>query len=519
MIILLALWLSGISGPVAGFSLSGKLDSIQILFDQQQLVLPGEPFRIGIVSYSKKGKIKSTTGTLGGSMWWWKYKVEVTGRTDASGRISVNELLVPSCGKYISIKAYPRRQPELIKELLIPLNYETKIVYQPTNKFDKAPGSQINGELISEFNNGSSRVCTNLQNSRESDYFQFTTQGGFWNKGKFTIDPDFTRIDQHRAALIVKSLRNKSVADTFAVLLDYRHTYDLHVSGPSGHSSSVATARRPGFAGYNGVDGQNGQNGEYGSDGPDLGVWVDLYRDSILNCDLLYVYAQNLATGEESRYLINPDGGKLEVSSVGGDGGDGENGFDGATGVQGLEGEKWVEKHFERQVVKKPVTKKVIHKEKRKVIDAEGKEVEMLVDVEVNETVYVDEVILVEVEVLMQGPGGDGGDGDWGGAGGLGAPGAYGGNITLYFTDDALQYQHVIAATSNGGTGGMNGSGGSGGRGGAGGVGNPNGQDGKGGQNGPSAFGWADRGGSGKIRIKPTEEFFNYTPKVKARGK
>ena len=519
LFVLLTACLSGLSKTVDAFPFSRKADSIQIVFDRQQLVLPGESFRIGITSYNKNGKIKNTTGLLGGGVWWLKYKVDVTGGTDFGGRISVNEQLVPSRGKYISIKAYPRRQPELVKELLLPLNYETKIVYQPTNSFDKAPGSQIKGELVTEFNNGVKRVCKNLINSRESDYFQFSPQGGSWKNGKFIIDPDFMKIDGHRAALIVSSLRNKSVADTFAVLLDYRHTYDLHLSGSPGSSGFSGSNGSSGYSASNGYDGQNGDDGEYGSNSPDLGVWVDLYRDSILNCDLLYVYAQNLWTGEESRYLINPDGGKLVVSTVGGNGGDGGSGGNGGSGGQGLEGEKWIEKHMERQVVKKPIIKKVTHKEKKKVIDAEGKEVEVEVDVDVEETVYVDEVIEVEVEVQMQEPGGDGGDGGWGGTGGLGGLGGYGGNITLYFTDDAWQYQQVIVAASEGGSGGINGSGGHGGSGGSGGDGNPDGHRGHGGQSGSSDFGWAGSGGSGKILVKPTEEFFFYTAKEQASEK
>lgn len=519
LVVLLAFWFAPPGKAVSGFPLAPKVDSIQIIMDQQQLVLPGESFRIGIAAHTKNGKIKNTAGLLGGALWWMKYKVEVTGGTNSGGRISVNEQLVPSKGKYISIKAYPRKQPELIKELIVPLNYETKIVFQPTDRFDKAPGSQVRGELVSEFNNGDSRIYQNLRNRKEAGNFKFTSQGGSWNNGQFFIDPDFMKIEGHRAALIVNSLRNQSVSDTFAVLLDYKHTYDLRVRGSSGSPGFSGSEGSSGLSGGDGYDGLDGQYGEGGSDSPELGIYVDLYHDSILNSNLLYVYAQNLWTGEESWYLINPQGGKLEVSSIGGSGGSGGSGGNGGSGGQGLEGEKWIETHIEKQIVKKPVIKKVIQKRTRKTTDAEGKEVEVEIDVEVEETVYVDEVIEVVVEVVKQGPGGDGGDGGWGGAGGLGGPGGYGGDITLYFTDDALPYQHVIQASSSGGSGGSNGNGGSGGYGGQGGYGNPNGRSGSGGQSGPSAIGWADSGASGTISVKPTEEFFFYTPKVEVSEK
>ncbi len=513
LIVLVVAVFSGFICTANKVMLTPKVDSIQIVFDDQQLALPGESFRIGIISYSKKGKVKKTTGLLNGTTWWWNYKVEVAGGTNYSGKISVNEQLIPSKGKYIGIKAFPRKQPELVKELLLPLNFETRIVYQPTQDFDKSPGSQFKGEVVSEFNNGIVRVYDNLGANRESGNFQFEGKGGYWKNGKFTIDPDFMKIENHHADLIVNSLRNTSVADTFTVQLDYKHAYKLRFNGSSGIPGLSGSDGSKGSSGRNGSDGQYGQNGEFGSDGPDVGVWVDLYRDSILNADLLYVYAQNLWTNEEYRYLINPEGGSLEVSSTGGSGGFGGDGGNGGSGGEGREGEKWVEKHIEKRTVKKPVTKTIIRKEKQKRTDAEGKEYEVEVEKEVTETVYVDEVIDVEVEEIHQGPGEDGGNGGWGGPGGIGGQGGYGGNITLYFTEDALPYRHLFIARSDGGNGGKNGSGGFGGPGEKGGSGNPSGRNGINGNSGPSAIGWANSGGNGKISTQTTEEFFRYEQK------
>lgn len=505
--------LSGIAQPVAGSWFAPRMDSIKIVFDDQQLVLSGESFHIGIISYYKNGKVKRTVGLNGGTVWWWRYKVEVSGGADYSGRILVNDELTPSKGKFIGIKAYPRKQPSLVKELLVPLNYETKITYHPTGEFDKAPGSQIKGELVATFNNDVQRVYPNLRNRKESAFFQFYTEGGSWKNGKFTIDPDFTKIEGHRSVLIVNSLRNPLVADTFSVLLDYKHAYNLQLSGSSGMSGFSGSAGSPGFPGTNG---QNGQNGEFGSDGPDIGVWVDLYRDSVLNCNLLYVYAQNSFTGEEYRYLINSEGGSLTINSRGGFGGVGGAGGSGGDGAPGSDGRKWIETRKERKTVQQPVTKKVSKKQKKTITNSEGKEVEIEEDVMVDEVVMVDVAIEVDVNYEVQGPGENGGNGGWGGAGGYGGEGGYGGNITLYFTDDAMPYQHLFIANSEGGAGGMNGSGGSGGRGGHGGYGNPNGSTGFDGPNGPSSIGWADNGRSGQVIIKPTEEFFFYTPKEQA---
>lgn len=499
-----------IGSSVPGFA--AKPDSIQIVFDKDQLVLPGESFRIGVIAYQRNGKVKKTMGLAGGSTFWWKYKIDVTGGSFSSGKINVNERLIPSKGKYILVKASPRKQPGLAKEVLFPLNYETRITFQPENKFDKAPGSRIKGRLISEFDNGQSRVYDNLRREKDAGNFNFEGAGGYWQRGEFTINPDFTQIEGHRAELIINSTRNQAVMDTFSVLLDYKHDYRLSLWGESGMSGFSGSSGFDGSSGNYGGDGQPGQNGDFGQNAPDIGVWVDLYRDSILNTNLLYVYAENMWTGEEHRYLVNPDGGSLTVSSIGGSGGSGGDGGRGGNGGNGRDGEIWIERKVEKRIVKKPVKETVVRKVKKTITDSDGKTKEVEEDVVEQVEVMKDVEEEVVVEIRHQGPGEDGGDGGNGGPGGLGGAGGAGGNIELYFTDDAWGYQDLIRARSEGGSGGSNGNGGSGGSGGSGGQGNPSGRNGSSGYSGPSAFGWAPGGPSGGISIHPTEEFFFYRP-------
>lgn len=501
--------LSGIVSPAFVYASSHKIDSIQIVFDTQQLVLPGENFKIGVLTYYKNGKISKTRGMKDGSTLWWNYKVEVTGGTFYSGLISVYEQSDPSVRNSVIIKVYPRKQPELVKVMAIPLNYETSIRFRPTTQFDKAPGSQFKGELVAVFDNGVQRVYQNLQNKKEENLFAYTGKGGTWKKGKFTIESDITKIEWHSASLIINSLRNPAVADTFAVILDYRHNYKLNFSGSSGLRGFSGTSGSNGGSGMNGSDGQNGQSGELGEDGPDIGIWADLYYDSIINCELLYVFAQNLNSGKEYKFLVNPDGGSIHVSSNGGSGGYGGDGGDGGYGGDGQAGRTWIETHTEKQTVSKIEKRTVIKKQKKIIINNEGKEEEIEVDVPVEEDVTVYVVVDVEVSVTVQGRGEDGGNGGWGGAGGFGGEGGYGGNITLYLTEDARPYQNLILLKNNGGNGGKHGSQGSGGRGGNGGYGNPSGYNGTRGNDGPSAIGWAGSGGNGSIWVESTDEFMH----------
>ncbi len=485
-------------------------DSIALFYDPEELRLPGESFRIGVISYLKKGKMKRTTGLAGGTHLWWNYRVEVTGGNFSGGKVTVNEQLIPSKGKYIRIRVYPKKQPDLVRELLLPLHYETEIVYRPVGDFDKAPGSRVKGEIVACFDNGVVQVYDDLRNSRVAEYYRFWADGGSWQRGSFVIEPDFTLIRDHHSDLYVESLRNRGVTDTFSVWLDYRHDYALSFRGSNGSQGFSGSNGFSGNLGEHGGYGEPGQNGEWGFNGPDLSVSTDLYYDSLLSCNLLYIYAENVYTGEVFRYLVNPDGGHFEVVSRGGDGGYAGDGGDGGAGGAGRDGEKWKEKIRVKKIERQPFIQKSTRRELRKVTNREGKEEEVEVDVEVEEIVYRDVEVWVEEEIEVQGPGENGAPGGWGGPGGLGGPGGYGGNISLYFTDDAWPYRHLIRARAPGGSGGKHGSGGAGGPGGPGGNGNPHGNRGVSGRPGPSVIGWADDGRNGNIIYGSTEEFFFY---------
>jgi hypothetical protein len=64
---------------------NARPDSIRLVYNEQQLRLPGESIQIGVMAYYKKGKIRRTTGMLGGSVFWWRYKIEVSWGKYTSG--------------------------------------------------------------------------------------------------------------------------------------------------------------------------------------------------------------------------------------------------------------------------------------------------------------------------------------------------------------------------------------------------------------------------------------------------
>lgn len=482
---------------------SRKVDSIQIVFDKNQLVLPGESFKIGIISYHKKGKIRKTFGMKGGSVLWWKYKTEVRGGENSSGKINVSKDLIPSKGKYISIKVYPRRQPQLAKTVLIPLNYEIALDFKPKANFDKAPGCSFEGKIAATFNNGRVLVYNIVNSNTTSKNFEINSGGILYDNGRFTIEPDFRNIIDHRVDVWIRSKRNPLLYTNYSILLDYKHKYSLAFRGSSGMSGFNGSDGSRGLINGNGAHGESGYSGQSGEDGTDIGIWVDNYFDSTLTCNLLYVYAENFQSKEEFYYLINPDGGRLNVITEGGNGG---RGGDGGNGADGADGQIWYETKTKTRIVKKPFTKTVVKTVTKRRTTGTGKQEEYDVQVTEQITEYRDVTETYQVQVRHQKPGHDGGNGGFGGSGGSGGQGGWGGNIYTYFTFDAMDYENRIIAQSRGGNGG------NGGHGGCGGSGSPNGKSGCSGGDGPELIGWANDGQSGELFLNSTEEFFFYGP-------
>jgi hypothetical protein len=356
------------------------------------------------------------------------------------------------------------------------------------------------------------RIC-DIKSDKDAINFIIFTNGLSWRKGKFTIEPDFTKIVEHQVDLEVVPRRNPTIHNTFSVLLDYKHDYNLSFYGSSGLSGFDGFDGASGICGSNGGNGAPGGWGEPGYDGPDIGVWTDTYFDSTLNCNLLYVFAENFQTGQEFKNLINPDSGKFSVTSKGGDGGNGGNGGDGGNGGNGADGEIWYETKIEKRTVSKPFTETVTKKIKKTITNSEGKLEEVEEEVTEQITVYRNVVEEYEVKIMHQKPGYDGGNGGCGAPGGDGGHGGFGGNIFLYFTHDAQQFENSIVAQSFGGSGGFWGSGGSPGSGGRGGNGSPNGSSGFSGSSGSSGFSGSS-GYSGNIFKGSTKEFFFYGPVV-----
>lgn len=419
-----------------------NIKSLVVRYDPSVLRIPGNSLPFGISALMQNGDVYNTKGYLNGELRWINFKIEVDGGSVFLGDLHFDQTAKPLKNNGITVRIYSRKSKELLHEQQIMYNYPIDIELYPKNEFDYAPKNRIVLGMDVQYNNGAviSEDIVGLTNPKN---VYLSVSGGFYNLGAINIEPDPFKIVNHTVEIVGLSPQNPEVSDTLRFLLDYRTTYKKSYTVSHGANGVNGMAGSNGSSvNCHGEDGGHGQRGQNGYNGVELDMFVDVYYDTIINQELLYVEIKDLWSGDIDRFLINTDGGSLYVSNKGGNGGNGGNGGSGGAGINGKDGE-WFEE---------------------KTTNKDG-------DTTINK---------------YRGAGETGGDGGRGGDGGDGGFGGQGGYVTITFTKAADWYQHLITIYNSGGEGGHGGSYGHGGSGGKGGAGSPQGEDGRSGWNGRS---------------------------------
>ncbi|MBN2350149.1 MAG: hypothetical protein JXJ22_15020 [Bacteroidales bacterium] len=426
---------------------AGKIEQLVVRYDPSVLRIPGNKLPISISVVLKNGSVTNTRGYLDGTCKWRNFKLEVDGGSFFNGRILISKNLEGLPGEELMVHVYHRKSGQLLKSQAIPLNYETKLYLMPVNDFRKAPGNKVDLVIKTEYNNGSTTEFNPYSNRSVEKKYTYFTSGAEMLFGNLRINDDPFSINKHTITLMTYLKKNLSVGDTLNITLDYRDDFKSAFYGFSGFNGFSGTSGNSGSAGQDGGHGGYGECGDFGSQGPDLEVFADVYFDTIIHEELLYIEIKRLSSGDIRKYLVNTDGGFITICSYGGDGGDGGDGGVGGDGGDGYDGDM------------------------------------------VTETIHInDSTTEVFTYQLPGGPGGNGGDG---GQAGDGGDGGRGGDIYIVYTQYAKPHLHLIQAYSRGGDGGDGGRGGSEGDTGSGGSGDPSGSSGYSGRSGSDGYdGW-----------------------------
>ncbi|MDQ3395603.1 MAG: hypothetical protein M3512_16045 [Bacteroidota bacterium] len=436
-----------------------NITSLAITVNPENVVIPGAMVEIGLTAATDAAQF-NTKGFLNGNINWNNYNVEVTGGRFSRGKIFVDKNLDISKTKSIIVNIKPKHHEGILLIEEIKLNHLVDIKVTPIGRYNKAPGSHVPVQILGEFDNG---IYLDLVAQKlPINNLEIAVDGGKYIKGKICINEDPYSILNHAVGLFVRSKLYPHAKDSLVVNLDYKSDYKFSIRGSHGSTGWSGSDGANGSTDHHGGHGENGQHGSSGYHGRNLEVIVESYHSPGLG-ELVLVDVFEKSGPKLKSFIINPDGGSLNIQSRGGDGGNGGSGGSGGNGGSGRDGEKFVEK------------------------------------IQVNDSTIVEEI--------TYDPGTCGGDGGYGGHGGDGGQGGNGGNIQILYSETAAPFLPIIRAASLAGTGGFGGSRGVGGSGGRGGKGSPDGCDGASGDNGTSGFNGFS-GDSGRVRVFKITDVF-----------
>jgi len=405
--------------PVAGYRLK---------YDHRALKIPGQKFAICLVA-PKENKPADTIGFPGNNGGWGKYHIEVDSGSYSGGRVKLRDSKVYKKGDSVTVNVYARKwflggRGKFLTTRKIPYNFEDSIALMTDGNSNRFPGGHVKFGVRTLYNDKQFADLWYPVKKKNKNDFQLGFDGGHLSKkkGDWKIDTDPTKIHNDKVELYAALAKAPAIRDTIGWMLDYKAAFQCNILSMG--------------------------------DGHDLDVSVDALDDTIIEAKLLWIEVLDNATHRTYHYVINTQGGSINITSTGANGAGGEIGQSGADGA----------------ISQMPVTS----------VDTAGKTI----------TTYV----------TVQGPGGDGGDGGDGADGGTGYNGGNGGNITFFYTPSAAPFLTLITASSFPGAGGPGGNGGAGGRGGNGGNGNPQGRAGRSGRTGNIGMSGQD-GNPGAVRF------------------
>jgi len=412
--------------PVAGYHLR---------YDHRALRIPGQKFAIGLQVPPDGKNAADTIGFPGKNAGWGKYHIEVDSGSYSGGKVKLRNSKVYKKGDSVTVDVYARKwflggRGKFLTSRKIPYNFEDSIAVMTSGNSGRFPGGHIQFGVRTFYDDKRTADLWYPVKKKNAGDFILGFDGGHLSrkKGDWKVDPDPTHIRNDEVKLFAGLTKAPAIRDTLGLLLDYKARFQCGILS----------------------------NG----DGDDLDVTVDVFNDTIIHALLMRVDVRDSTTHRTYHYLVNTQGGSINIASQGGAGTAGAAGHDGADGSDGADG----------AISQMPVT----------TTDTSGN--------------------LVTTYVEVQGPGGDGGSGGDGDNGENGYNGYGGGDIIIHYMPGAAPFLHLITASSFGGSGGAGGNGGAGGRGGSGGNGNPPGRPGHSGRDGISGSN-GQNGSPGTVRF------------------
>lgn len=229
-------------------------------------------------------------------------------------------------------------------------------------RFDKTmlcPGESAQLTIWARTKDGQLLGSENTEDGRVRwDSYRITLNGQPMQDGRVTIPADPMQV-QIPSRLDISVDGHADVKTAFTMPIHFRCRFVADFRGQSGRDGASGRdgeagrkgqdgksysvpgkgfQKDPGGNGSDGRDGSDGANGEAGRDAEDVEVRVTMAQPTP-ELRLLQVKVRGMQSRREQVFLVDPEGGSLTVTAIGGEGGDGGRGGHGGRGGDAGDGE------------------------------------------------------------------------------------------------------------------------------------------------------------------------------------
>lgn len=299
---------------------SAVITKIALVPLSKTTILPGDRFSFSVTATYDDGKQKDIKSTS--SKFKSLFSLELDGCSSHKGKIFVHKIR-PADNKF-SVNVVLKDNKALNTSLERVVDYFTdiKIKYEPTSI---ELGQKKLLTLDCKANTGDHIYIDQNSSTRKWEWFNIkTSKGSSFENGWLIISGDVKDFDCDTVRFSLHPIKADSVSEKASFTINYSKLFKADFNGPHGEEGKKGSNPKS-----NGGVGGDGATGAEGVDGKNLIVRLSLHE---CNRNLIKVEIEDTLAKAVSCFIINKNGGELDIYCNGGDGGDGGQGSDGKKG-------------------------------------------------------------------------------------------------------------------------------------------------------------------------------------------
>ncbi len=299
---------------------SGVITKIALVPLSKTTILPGDRFSFSLTVTYDDGKQKDIKSTS--SKFRSLFSLELKGCTSNKGKIFVNTNR-PIDNKF-AVYVILKENKALKASFERGVDYFTdiKIKYEPVSI---ELGQKKLLTLDCKANTGDHIYIDQNSPTRKWEWFNIqTSKGSSFENGWLIISGDVKDFDCDTVRFSLHPVKADSVREKASFTINYSKLFKADFNGVDGEEGKKGNNPKS-----NGGVGGDGETGLEGLNGKNLIVRLSLHE---CNRNLIKVEIEDTLAKVVSRFIVNKNGGELDIYCNGGDGGNGGQGSDGKKG-------------------------------------------------------------------------------------------------------------------------------------------------------------------------------------------